>query len=281
MRQKKRRQAIAILIAMIVGQFALNAGAQDSTSSRSDARLQYMRDLVKAIEVISTNRESGTPDRFGPDPILRFGDATRQTADGALWKLGGGRPQAIIAMEFTRGFEEQPSLNYEFLCLANPTFEIHAGKGWRWTPRDSALKFERLNGVLPPSRSANIRMRQMKQLALRFSATEQLDGEEFHLRLMPQPIDRYVVDERKGESGAIFVFANGTNPEVLLLLESVENGWQYGLARMCGAAPTVKFDEQVVWAKPSMDKIVKSWSLDYTGETHAIELPADSDQSRR
>ena len=96
---------------------------------------------------------------------------------------------------------------------------------------------------------------------------------------MPQPIDRYLINQDKGSHGAIFAFANGTNPEVLLFLESDDNGWRYGLSRMCGAEPTVKFDNNVVWNEPSMDAIKKSWKLGYTGEAHVVE-PAPSDAGK-
>ena len=236
--------------------------------------MQYMRKLIGSIDVRPLQSESAVAAEFGQDAMLRFGDATRQAIDGALWKLGSDRPQAIVAMEFT-GTEDKLQLNYEFLCLTPQKFELRTGNGWIWRPRNSALTFQRLPGVPAPHQSPSFRLRQMKQLAKRFSVTERLAGEDFRLRLMPQPIDRYVIKET-GDFGAVFVFANGTNPEVLLLLETVDQEWQYGLARMCGAAPMATFDGRKVWDQPSMDEVGKSWQLDYTGDAHPVALPATS-----
>ena len=77
---------------------------------------------------------------------------------------------------------------------------------------------------------------------------------------------------RRDES-AIFVFAHGTNPEVLLLIEPLEDSWQYGLARMTGAETTVILDDRVVWTKLSMSGRRYSWLHDYTAEKHLSELP--------
>ena len=96
----------------------------------------------------------------------------------------------------------------------------------------------------------------------------------YDLRLMPQPIHQYVIDEGKeSHKGVIFVFAYGTNPEVLLLIEPLDDGWQYGIARMTGAEATVKLDDRVVWTKPRMAKVGRSWLLDYIGERHLSDLP--------
>ncbi len=114
----------------------------------------------------------------------------------------------------------------------------------------------------------------MKQFARRFSAKEMLAGDVYALRLMPQPIDQYVIDESdENWKGAIFVLAHGTNPEVLLLIEPLDNGWQYGLCRLAGAELTVKLDDQVVWTKQPLFKIGPSWQLDYMSAVHPLELP--------
>lgn len=235
-------------------------------------RIEYMRDVVRSFVITPVNVESELPTRFREDALLRFGDPTRGASDGSLWKLGAGRPEAIVAMEFTDAGDRY-TLNYEFLSLTKSQFELATTQGWKWSPSGSAIEFKKLDGRQSPGQTSSARLRQMKMLARRFTASEEYNGERYRLRLLPQPIDIYVIDkkDRNGE-GAIFVFANGTNPEVLLLLEAIDGEWHYGLARLCGAAPTVKLDESTVWTKPSMEDVGKSWRLDYTGEAHAVDL---------
>ena len=225
--------------------------------------------MIDGMEIVPSHPDTTLATQFNSRAILRFGDPTRETTDGAIWKLGSGRPEVIVAMEFTE-HGDAPHINYEFLCLTAETFDLRTDLGWTWTPAESALEFHELDAASPPHESAQVRIRQLKALARRFSADESYRGEEFDLRLMPQPIDQYEVDG--GDlMGAIFVFANGTNPEVLLILESTADGWQYGLARLCGAAPTVRLDNQVVWQCPSMDDVSKSWKLGYTGDAHPVD----------
>jgi hypothetical protein len=73
---------------------------------------------------------------------------------------------------------------------------------------------------------------------------EGLVSVEYWLRT--QPIDRYENRDEGIVDGAAFVFAYGTNPELLLLLECDASGWQFGLARMSWAETVVELDGVVV-----------------------------------
>ncbi|WP_147866514.1 hypothetical protein [Stieleria maiorica] len=229
-----------------------------------------MQKLVDAIRVRPLGRPIEASEFETKTAILRFGDATRETSDGVIWKIGTDRPLVIVAMEIVDK-ASQRDVNYEFLCLTEQKFEMVAGAGWTWKPSVSALAMKPLQGVPGPSPSQQTRLRQLKQLARRFEASEVYLGQHYRLRLMPQPIDQYTVDGRSGLDGAVFAFVHGTNPEVLLLLEATDNGWQFGFARLCGAAPQATFDGRVVWTKPSMDQVVNSWTLPYTGNAQAID----------
>ena len=56
--------------------------------------------------------------------------------------------------------------------------------------------------------------------------------------------------DEKIEDGAIFLFAGGTNPEVLVQVEALsgaDRSWRIGFARMTAARLTVARDDQTVW----------------------------------
>jgi hypothetical protein len=254
---------------------AFRARSDDPVGERPDPRMKYMDRMIESMDVKPVDRDSGLATQFHRNPMLRFGDPTRGARDGAIWKLGAGRPQVIVAMEFIHG-QNVPKLNYEFLCLTDQKFVLQTSQGWTWTPADSALEFHTLDSDTPPHKSPVVRVRQMKGLARRFAARERYKGDEFNLRLMPEPIDRYSVDDSE-RTGAVFVFANGTNPEVLLMLENNDTGWQYALARLCGAEPTAQFDGQTVWKLPTMDEVGKSWNLNYTSDAHPFEAALSGD----
>jgi hypothetical protein len=100
----------------------------------------------------------------------------------------------------------------------------------------------------------------MKLLRERFTAHEKsVIGGRIELRPLTSPLYRYA-DEGSGlVDGAIFSFANGTNPEVLLVLEAHRSKekdtgqWQYGLAQMAGAEVFVHLDEKQIWHRPNAD----------------------------
>jgi hypothetical protein len=74
------------------------------------------------------------------------------------------------------------------------------------------------------------------------------------LRLLPQPVYRYGRPDGAVADGAIFAYCKGTNPEVLLLVEAVQNGkdlqWNHAFARMSARGCAVRREDKVVWSVP-------------------------------
>ncbi len=59
--------------------------------------------------------------------------------------------------------------------------------------------------------------------------------------------------------GAIFTFANGTNPELFLLIEARRQGdgpakWSYAAARFARSELFLKLGSRDVWAAPLIDR---------------------------
>jgi hypothetical protein len=112
-------------------------------------------------------------------------------------------------------------------------------------------------GAPKPAPNEPGRLRQAREIAARFTAEEvnRRNGERrYVLRLLPRPIYRYADPAASLLDGAIFVFANGTNPEVLLLIEARGEAplaaWSYGAARVSRAAPELFLDGRLVWSQP-------------------------------
>jgi hypothetical protein len=112
----------------------------------------------------------------------------------------------------------------------------------------------------------------MKAIFRRFTAHESAVAEgRIELRQLASPLVRYA-DEKDGVmDGAIFAFANGTNPEVLLVIEAhaakkdSEPRWRYAFAQMTGGAVAVELDGKEVWQRtpaepPAVrDSYVNAW----------------------
>jgi hypothetical protein len=99
-----------------------------------------------------------------------------------------------------------------------------------------------------PAATATARLVQMRQLARRFTAKERLKMDSIECRLLTQPIDRYQSAAEKIVDGAIFAYANGTNPELGVVLESDGERWLYGVFRLTSAEANVALDGQQVAA---------------------------------
>ncbi len=107
----------------------------------------------------------------------------------------------------------------------------------------------------PPAADANARLRQFKTLVKRFSSYQIFAPKQQReeLRLLVQPLYRYSDLENGVRDGALFAFALGTNPEVLLFLEARDEeggkpAWYYGLARRGSTAEVHGLlDDKDVW----------------------------------
>src|SRR5258707_988464 len=75
---------------------------------------------------------------------------------------------------------------------------------------------------------------------------------ESELRLLAQPLYRYELKDHPDlQDGAILSFVQGTDPEILMILEARRDGadsfWQYALARFSDRGLAVKHKDKEVW----------------------------------
>jgi hypothetical protein len=115
---------------------------------------------------------------------------------------------------------------------------------------------------------------QIKQMQRRFQAHEVAPvGGRIELRALATALYRYEDADDGVLDGAVVAFANGTNPEILLILEAdgkngVPGTWRYSLAQMTGANVSVELDGTEVWhcdeADPpaKRDSYVNGWIVD-------------------
>ena len=95
----------------------------------------------------------------------------------------------------------------------------------------------------------------MKTIAERFTAAVDTSGNFANpeqLRLLTTPIYRYSATAHGILDGALFAFVQGTNPEVLMLVEAdatapAATGWRYGFARMSCFFLRVHEGSELAW----------------------------------
>lgn len=281
-----------LLLSSIVVALAMPARSADEETEPSKAdrvaaqRLKIMRGAIEDSKITSSEIEDESALKFSQHPLLRYHDQSREAGQGVkgvvdatLWRLGtAGRPKAIVTLEIYLVAKGSPLLTYEFVSLTPQKFgmAVPNPQGYQWLPHSTLLAMETLDDDSPPAATPRGRLAQMRDLARRFTAQEQLNGEKISLRMLAQPIDRY--DDANADilDGTVFVFANGTNPEMGLLLECSDKHWSYGLFRLASASLFAQFDGKPldVAAKP------QGYPVDapYTATRYGIFLPDDGEE---
>jgi len=186
-------------------------------------------------------------------PILKYGDITRDNDHGSVWIWQReGRPQAI--MELYRGAGKKFWVFVMHSLAAQPIKGNLGVGGSPWTPRESGMQWADFSQAPAPADRDAARLRQLKDLAQRFSAHEFWDpnNSRFELRLLVQPAYKYSIRGSRELDGAVFLLCHENNPEVVLQIEAVRTGdaepkFQYALARLGHAELHVALDGREVW----------------------------------
>lgn len=277
------RALVWLLAAVVAGPLTAAWGADKeaeraSGDDRTDSKLKIMREAIEGLQISAKRTDSEAVPKFSARPLLRYNDGTRGNqgiSDATVWRLGErGRPKAIATMEIYPVNQSITLLQYEFVSLTSDKLELQNRLGVRWLPHSTELSMTKFKEVPPPAATPKARLVQMRALARRFAAHEELrNGEKIELRLLSQPIDRYDDPAAGILDGAVFVFANGTNPEIGLLLECSKEQWSFGFCRLAAARLLAQFDGESVLESDveSMGQV----DAPYLATGHEISLPAE------
>ncbi len=273
-------QRSVIIIAL--GLLALRglALAAEDKKPAAEKRLKFaQRSAVKYLFRI--DRKNPPEVKLQPKPLLRWNNQIVREDDGMLflWTEGDkGRP--VAAAQF---FLVETQWHHEFQSLSPHGFEARfegeaVGRG-SWQPSRAGVSISMADSIESPADTPNQRLRQMKTIAERFTAAVDPHGKfdsPEELRLLTTPIYRYTAIDDGVLDGAVFVFAQGTNPEVMLLIEADKDKsvWRYGFARMSCFHLRVRRDNQIVWQRdrvpvPTPDR----------ASTYFFRLNAETDAS--
>jgi hypothetical protein len=207
-------------------------------------RLAYMKDSVAAYRIHRAAAGS-PPFRLRADPIFRLDNPVTKVKDSAifLWTdVETGRPEATIQrFRAPTGF-----WIHDWTSLSTSPIVAEIGTKAVWRPRPG-LEFRPVPDAPAPAATPQARLRRLRALAEEFSATDDFLGAGWsQLRLLPTPWLRYGKASSGVEDGALFAFALGTDPEVVLMIESRSDPaggrrWEYALA------PTTSFEVKASW----------------------------------
>jgi hypothetical protein len=246
--------AIAAVALLSLPQALLAEDAADAAEQKIQQLMQESLDWYTLLP-----KAGRTPLR--PQVVLRWRNAARaergeQAKDLLVLWAYQGRPVAAASV-----FPWDGKLCYELGLLSRETGLVaRDDQAVVWSPRTAGLEFRDVPEAPEPADSAPLRLRQMKAIAERFTATligwKANDSGPEELRLLPRPLYRYELDKASPapadlRDGAVLAFVQGTDPELLLLLEAVvidkRPQWQYALSRSTSGGLEAKLDEKVIW----------------------------------
>lgn len=255
-------------------------GKQPSAKSRSELlaaeRFELIKRRVAAAKIESD--EADFPTQFSANPIFRYSDPARGYVAAAVWRLGDeGRPKALLTSELDRFKSGRPCISHEYSSLTTERFSITLD-GMHWAPTGTLYEFKPIPNAPQPEKTPQRRFRQLRELAKRFAGHEVVEKERCELRLLSQPVDRYVPSGAERADGAVFFFTFGTNPEIVLLIESDGERWHYAAGRMAGADEIVlTLDSTIAWQGAPLQKGADS---PFTGSVAPIDIPGVSADGR-
>lgn len=186
-----------------------------------------------------------------PNSILRWSNPVAGEVYGNVFVwTHNGRPEVIGSI--FQWYSPNTHGSHEFHSLT-----VHSLEGTRegelvWMSPEAGVAFNSVPKQPLVADTQAIRIRQMRAIARRFQI-QKTDREDVtrQLRLLAQPIYRYGGDNSDVLDGSLFVFVQGTDPEVFLMIEARNVGearqWQYALVRMNSVEFVAKYQDQEVW----------------------------------
>src|SRR5262249_24660053 len=218
-------------------------GATSAESTDSEKKLDLKKhaliaEVARSYHVhLGADSTEETEAKLLETPLLRWTNPVEDATDGAVftWISGDGRP---LAMACLYEFPGRKRVDHEFVSLSPERLTAVRQGHIVWTPDTNSVRFQQLPGqVEPPAARAAQRLTQMRNITQRFSASVDIwQRGKTVLRVLPKPLYRFGKEEGAVLDGAVFWLTQGTDPEILLLLEARPDGegrtWHYAAARM-------------------------------------------------
>ena len=249
-----KHEVIPILAVLLVFVGAAR-GDEKPASEKIDAKLLRLhRDEAKRWEMFVDPDRTREAD-FVSDPVYRWDNRSRANGQsGAMfvWTYAG-RP-VVLGGVFSNPELGRRVIMHEFHALGpERLFPRFKDSKQEWLPGAGVSTFPLPEGPAPEPTAAR-RALQMRDLARRFTAhTIDDGGTRWQLRLLSRPLYSYPKPEGEILDGALFAFVSdaGTDPEIVLVLEAIEEGekatWRYRPVRFSISSLYVQYKEKEIW----------------------------------
>jgi hypothetical protein len=246
-----RAKIVFAALGLVLG--AVPTLAQQDVGAPSDEKQPRVRAAQEHVQQLELREADGERIELIDHPLLAYDDPARVNSNGTVWAWGKtGRPLAFL--ELFQGSSQDTSWVHAVTSTSAGDVSLTIPQIGKWHPPAKAIEWHVIKEAPPPDTRTSARLRQIKDLARRFTGHEfwDPDNSRFELRVLPQPVHRYSDPSAQIQDGAALIIAHGTNPETVLLIEAVgaspkEARWQYALARSSHAEAHVELDGHEVW----------------------------------
>jgi hypothetical protein len=259
---RAERALVGVLLWCLAASVVLRAGAaqQPGKNEPPEEPAKLNEVIEKSVGWYDVLPEEGAAP-LTPVPVIRWRNVVRGQEGEAMMVVWphNGRPIAVASI-----YPWEGSMNHEFDSLSRGTKLLAKDKDRViWSPQTPGVEFKQVPGAPKPAKAPAERLLQMKGIAERFKATmtgwaaDNSDKES--LRLLPRPLYRYDLANAKEPDpqlldGGLFAYVQGTDPEVVLILEAIGSAekaeWHYACVRATSGGLEVKLGDDIVWTAP-------------------------------
>ena len=220
---------------------------QDSTSSNRASLNRMVADLSEIK--FSVDVEPPKKLEFSADPVLRWSNPIRNVDDAAVFVcLSKERPELVATVMSYRDGKKNLRRAYEFLSISQDRLDAVRSGARFWHPDKPGFTWRPIPDAPAPAETAAQRRRQMHDLAAKFQVAVQSDKNRYELRMLSQPLYRYQNAKANILDGALIAFVDGTDPELILALEteSEKPSWKFACGRLTRWEIEVQYQNKVV-----------------------------------
>jgi hypothetical protein len=239
----------SMVLVATIGQVA----ADEGPPSTNEASLQRMLTDLAGFDL--SVADSSAELTLRPVPALRWSYPIRNVDDAALFVwLGKDRPELVTTVMSFRDARQDLRRAYEFLSLSDYRLDaVHQGASV-WHPDEAGVSWQPVPAAPAPADTSVERRRQLTSLAGGFDVAVLSDSNRYELRLLPRPLHRYQNGGAGVLDGALFAFVEGTDPELVLLLETRPDkpGWRFASGRLTRFKIEVRYLGRWVCEFPEM-----------------------------
>lgn len=260
----------SIWIGVVAVTVAAAANGEDPPAPpERSPRLEYLTGKAKAMRVHPVHKPNA-PYLLQEAPLFRWQNPI-SGADGAIFVwTSGGRPTLLCK---THVNDKNHMYVRSFTSIAREPFLLTGDGPARWSSPEAGITPARVGDVAAPAATENARLVQMRGIARRFqlqSVWGEQESGEWELRLLPTPMMRYTSRDAEVIDGAIFGYAQGTNPEAIAVIEAVHGKegaeWQAAPARLSGYSIRGSFDGEKILDTPRINVTRDNETYRYAAE---------------